>query len=195
MRPAFFRSSETCFMNSDRMKIAQRQALRGVDQDQRRQRVDQPARHHQLQDRDRAEPDRDHDAERQIEADQRVAAEAVFRQREGRHGAEQQHEEQRGDRDDEAVLEIEDEIALRRAPSCSRSGRRSRASAGDSGEPKIACARLERVHDDQEDREQRDHACRRSGPHGRAMRAGEGGCGAWLICAPLRTGSDAGASG
>ena len=41
---------------------------------------------------DRAEPDRDHDAERQVEPEQRIAAEAVFGQREGRHGAEQQHE-------------------------------------------------------------------------------------------------------
>ena len=119
------------------MKIGQRQALRGVDQDQRRQRVDQPARHHQLQDGDGAEPDRDHDAERQIEPHQRVAAEAVFRQRERRHGAEQQHEEQRGDGDDQAVLEIADEIALADARSCSRSGRRSLASAGVSGALKM----------------------------------------------------------
>ena len=84
-------------MNSDRMKIGKRQPLRRVDEDQRGQRIDQPACHHQLQDGHGAEPDRDHDAERQIEAHHRVAAEAVFGQREGGHRAEQEHEEQRGD--------------------------------------------------------------------------------------------------
>ena len=47
-----------------------------------------------------------------IEPHQRIAPEAIFRQREGRHRAEQQHEEDRDDGDDQAVLEIADEIAL-----------------------------------------------------------------------------------
>ena len=46
--------------------------------------------HHQLEDADRAEPDRDHDAQRQEQAEQRVAGEAVLGERERRHGAEQQ---------------------------------------------------------------------------------------------------------
>ena len=67
-------------MNSDRMKIGERQALRRVDQDQRRRCVlTRWARHHHLEDGDRAEPDRDHDAERQVEAQQRVAAESGIR--------------------------------------------------------------------------------------------------------------------
>ena len=42
----------------------------------------------------------------------RIAAETIFRKREGRHRSEQQDEEDRYGGDDETVLEIEDEIAL-----------------------------------------------------------------------------------
>ena len=114
-----------------------------------------PRGDHQLQDADRAEADRDHDAERQVEAHQRVAAEAVFGQREGGHGAEQQHEEQRGDGDDQAVLEVADEVALaehgRVADQVEGRRRRQRQRRAEDRR-----ARLERVHHDEEDREQRD---------------------------------------
>ena len=74
--------------------------------------IDQPGRHHDLQDRYRPQPDWDHDAQRQIERHQRIAPEPVFRERKRRHGAKQQHAEQRRHRHDQRVLEIEQEIAL-----------------------------------------------------------------------------------
>ena len=163
----------------------QRQALRRVDEDQRGQRVDKVGGHHQLQDRHRAETDRDHDAERQIEPHQRVAAEAVFGQGKAGHRAEQQHEEQRHHGDDETVLEIADEIALTEHGRVAdqvegRRRRQGQRRAEDGG------ARLERIHHHQDDREQRDD---RVGDQDRmcADRAGERGAG--LVHGRLRTGS------
>ena len=48
------------------------QPLRGVDEDQRGQRVGEPEVHDQLEKRDGAEPDRHHDAEDQVQPEKRV---------------------------------------------------------------------------------------------------------------------------
>ncbi len=75
-------------------------------------RIDEAGRHHHVEDRHGAEADRHHDAERQEQAQEGVEAEPVFAEREGRHGAEQQHGRDRADGDDEAVQEVVEEHAL-----------------------------------------------------------------------------------
>jgi len=111
--------------------------------------------HHQFQDRHRADPDRDHDAEREVETHQRVALEPILGQREGRHGAEQEDEEQRGNRDDHRVLEVAEEVALPQhgfvADQAERVGVRHRH-----GLTKDRAAGFEAVDQDHEDREERD---------------------------------------
>ena len=91
-------------------KNGQRQTLRAVDQNQRRQRIDQIQIHDQLQNTDAAEPDRHHDADSQIQAQQRVTAKTITGQRPGRHRTGQQDNNQGHDGNGQAVAEIQLEI-------------------------------------------------------------------------------------
>src|SRR5918994_2832309 len=63
----------------------ERQPLRHIDEDEGCQSVDEVQLHHHAQDADAPETDRHHDADGEIKAEDRIAAEAVFRQRPGRH--------------------------------------------------------------------------------------------------------------
>ena len=84
----------------------QRQPLRNIDEDQGRQRVVEAGLAHHGQDRDRAEADRHHDADRKEERERGRAPEPVFGQRPGRHCAEQQDKAHADQRDDQRIHEI-----------------------------------------------------------------------------------------
>ena len=84
----------------------------GINKDQGPKRVYQPSSHHHFKNGHGANPNWDHDPQRQIQPHPKVAFEPVLGQRESGHGPEQQDEEQRGDRDDHRVLEVEEEVSL-----------------------------------------------------------------------------------
>jgi hypothetical protein len=142
-------------MNSDRIITASGSPAR-YRPAPARSRIDEIQRHHQLQDRDRAQPDRDHDADGDEEVQRAVAEEAVLGQRPRRHGAKQHDQQQRGQRHHQAVAEVEQEVGacqhLLEAGEGQRLGRGQGHRAFEDG-----IAGLDRIDQDQRNREQRDH--------------------------------------
>ncbi|EEF22346.1 conserved hypothetical protein, partial [Ricinus communis] len=134
----------------------QRQPLCGIDQHQRGARIDEIQRHHQLQDGDRAQPDRDHDADGDEEIERAVAEETVLGQRPGRHGAEQHNQEKRRHCDRQAVAEVEQEV--RAGQHLLEAGEGQRLGSGQGHRAfEDGVAGLDRIDEDERNRKQRDH--------------------------------------
>ena len=78
-----------------------------------------PRSRHHLVDRQQDHLQRDHDRRQRQQEQHVAAAEVVLGERERGHRVDRQRQQRRGDGDDDAVEEVQDEVEASRAPRCS----------------------------------------------------------------------------